>query len=122
MTLNIQPMQFDALTVEGFRELNAKYEALHAENDTLKKQAAESKELFDKQQVQLDKQQAEIDEIKHGKDPISQGPGFGTGVLALFAAGFAGATGLMMKRLGLSLATVVGLLIAGRKKDDEKRS
>jgi|HubBroStandDraft_1064217.scaffolds.fasta_scaffold598805_1 hypothetical protein len=29
---------------------------------------------------------------------------------------------LALKRMGLSLATVVGLLLAGRKKDDEKRS
>jgi hypothetical protein len=90
-----------ALTVESFREVKA-------ENDELK--------------AQLDKQQAQIDEIKHGKDPISRGPGFGAGALALFAASIAGATGLMLKRMGLSLATVVGLLIAGRKKDDDKRS
>jgi hypothetical protein len=101
--MNVDPDQRAvlALVVESFREVSA-------ENDALK--------------TRLDKQQAEIDEIRHGRDPISQGPGFGSGMLALFAAGFAGATGLMLKRMGLSLASVVGLLIAGRKKDEEKKS
>jgi Chaperone of endosialidase len=107
------------MTVEAFREVNDRLKVVETENDALKKQAA-------KQQVQLDKQQAEIDEIKHGRDPISHGPGFGPGMLALLAAVFAGGTGLAMKlalrRVGLSLATVVGLLLAGRKKDEEKRS
>jgi endosialidase-like protein len=100
-TLNIPSKEMAALTVEAFRELNAK---------------------SDKQQAQIDKLIDTVDRLQHGRDPISRGPGFGTGVLALFAAGFAGATVLMMKRLGLSLAMVVGLLIAGRKKNDEKRS
>jgi hypothetical protein len=90
-----------ALTVESFREVKV-------ENDELKRR--------------LDKQQEEIDRLLHGKDPISQGPGFGAGMLALFAAGFTGATGLALKRLGLSFATVLGLLFAGRKKDDENKA
>jgi Chaperone of endosialidase len=104
--------EIEALEVGSIRELKA-------ENDALKNQSA-------KLQAQLDKQQAEIDEIKNGKDPISHGPGFGPGMLALLATLFAGGTGLAMKlalkRMGVSLATVVGLLLAGRKKDDEKRS
>jgi hypothetical protein len=106
-TLDIPAKQITALTVESIRTLKT-------ENDALKVKV-------DKQQTQIDKLQAAIDEIKHGKDPISRGPGFGTGVLALFAAGFAGATGLMLKRMGFSLATAVGLLLAGRKKKDVGR-
>jgi Chaperone of endosialidase len=100
--------QIEALEVESIRQLNDRANKAEARADKL--------------QAQLDKQQAEIDTILHGKDPISQGPGFGSGMLALFAAGFAGATGLMLKRMGLSIATVVGLLVAGRKKDEETKS
>lgn len=118
-TLNIPPRELAALQVEAFRTLKTENDALRAKSD---KQQAQ----LDKQQAQLDKQQTEIDKILHGKDPISQGPGFGPGMLALLTAAFAGGTGLAMKlalkRMGLSLATAVGLLLAGRKKDDEKKS
>jgi hypothetical protein len=111
----LTPLEVAALEVGSLRELKERAETAEARVDKQQGQ-------IDKQQAQLDKQQEEIDRILHGRDPISQGPGFGSGMLALFAAGFAGATGLMLKRMGLSLATVVGLLIAGRKKDEETKS
>jgi hypothetical protein len=98
--------QIEALEVESIRKLNAENVALRA--------------MVEKQQAEIDELKADFAKLKNGKDPISGGPGFGPGVLALFAATVAGATGLMLKRLGLSLATVVGLLVAGRKRDTKK--
>jgi hypothetical protein len=109
--IGLPPMQLAALTVESIRELKL-------ENDTLRNQTA-------KQQAEIDALRDAVARIKNGTDPISGTPGFGHGVLALLTFGLAGASGLTiklaLKRMGVSLATVVGLLLAGRKKDDEKR-
>jgi Chaperone of endosialidase len=69
-----------ALNVEAFRELKNK---------------------SDKQQAQIDKLQRQLDILTNGKDPISSGPGFGTGTLALMGlglGGFAGASRLIRRK------------------------
>jgi hypothetical protein len=103
-TLDVPIRELQALEVEAFKTLKAENDALKAKSD--------------KQQAQIDKLTSAVEKLQRGKDPISGGPGFGPGVLALVAAGLSGATGLMLKRMGLSLATVVGLLIAGRKRSE----
>jgi hypothetical protein len=108
-----------AFEVESIRVLKTKLDALQVENEALKLQAEETK---NKQQAEIDELKVAFARMKNGTDPISGGPGFGTGTLALFGLGLAGSMGLVMKRMGLSLAMAVGLLLTGRKRNDEKKS
>jgi Chaperone of endosialidase len=115
--------QVEALEVESIRNLDDRLKKSEAENDALRREIAE---IGKHQQAEIDDLKVAFDQMKNGTDPISGGPGFGHGVLALFGLGLAGASGLAtklaLKRVGVSFATVVGLLLAGRKKDDENRS
>jgi Chaperone of endosialidase len=77
--------EIEALEVGSIRQLKS-------ENDTLK---AENADL----RARMSKVEDRLDVITNGRDPISRGPGFGGGTLAV------------------SLAAVVGLLIAGRKRE-----
>jgi Chaperone of endosialidase len=86
-TLNIPPREFAALEVEAFKSLKARSDEQQARIDRL--------------QAQLDKLDHRLDILTNGRDPISGGPGFGTGTLALMGlglGGFAGASRLTRRR------------------------
>jgi hypothetical protein len=102
--------EIEALEVGGIRELKMRNDALEAKTG--------------KQQAEIDELKEAVARLRNGTDPISGTPGFGHGVLALFALGVTGASSLAvklaLKRMGMSLATALGLLLAGRKKEDKK--
>jgi hypothetical protein len=93
-TLVIPDRAFYALSVDALRELKARNDALQAKSD---KQQAQ----IDRQQAQLDKLERRLDILTNGRDPVSGGPGFGTGTLGLMGlglGGFAGASRLLRRK------------------------
>jgi Chaperone of endosialidase len=93
-TLDIPPRELAALEIDALKTLKAK-------NDALAERLKASEAKSDKQQAEINELRDMVLTMKNGRDPISQGPGFDTGTLALMGlglGGFAGASRLLRRK------------------------